>query len=77
MKLSALNTAIRNHEGSVKMKLFPDWTSEGGFMVVGLVKSELLAALRERYGTDRNTETNLTFRDGFLVRENPPEGVTQ
>lgn len=61
MKLSALNTAIRNVEGSVKLRLVdPPIT-------VGLVKSELLAALKDQF--DRNEETGLLILDGHLSYE--------
>jgi len=66
MKMSALNTAIRKTEGSVKIRL----DTPMGPVLVGLVKSELLAGLKARneaVGGDRATETGMSMDRGHLV----------
>lgn len=67
MKLTALNTAIRNHQGSIKARMYPFSTDDGRVMTVGLVKSELLDGLKELF--EKNDETNLKLENGYLVRE--------
>lgn len=62
MKLAALNVAIRNREGPVLMTVGP--------LTVGLVKSMLLASLKDVYGTGRTTETEFVLgADGYLRAE--------
>jgi hypothetical protein len=71
MKLSALNTAIRKTEGSVKL-LFQ---TPVGPIQVGLVKSELLNGLAALHQGLKAAETGLKISDdGFLTRdvENDP-----
>lgn len=65
MKLSALNVAIRNNEGAPKMrvKLTPDDTVG---ITVGLVKSDLLNGLKERFS--RNDETGIRIDETGTIR---------
>ena len=67
MKLSSLNTAIRQNEGPIKINLKID----KGEIVVALVKSELLETLKQ-FG--KNDETGLWIDNGWLRHESnrPP-----
>lgn len=66
MKLGPLKSAIRAHQGSVKVNAkFPGGTAQ----LVGLVKSELLTALDAAYPGGRSAETGLALVDGVLDYE--------
>lgn len=64
MKLRNLNGLIRKNEGSVKLR----FATAHGSLIVGLVKSELLAALADLF-PDASSETNLTLDNGRLMHD--------
>lgn len=71
MKLRNLNGKIRANDGSVKLRI----ATADGSMIVGLVKSELMAGLATLY-PDPTAETSLTIIDGRLTHESGVEFST-
>ena len=65
MKLSALNSAIRDNDGAPKLKLKLSEDDTVG-ITIGLVKGELLAGLKERFS--RNDETGIWIDDNGWIR---------
>ena len=62
MKLRELNGAIRKVDGNLKVRL----ATSAGVLELPLVKSHLLAALKDHYGEDNMVMTGLMIEDGCL-----------
>lgn len=71
MKLSALNSAVRNLKGAPKIRLkFTDGGAETIILEnLEVTKQSLLESLKVNYPDGRNAETGLCLVDGMLCRE--------